>query len=60
MDLKGYLYVACTAGVLVGGMNIARKGIVGPGTLLVFLVPLIGLANLLAIDAYAFIQDRRR
>jgi hypothetical protein len=60
MDLKGYLYLACSAGVVVGGMNIARRGIVGPGTLLVFVVPLVGLLILAAIDAYTFLQDRRR
>lgn len=59
MDFKGYLYMGCAIAVAVGGMNIARRGIPGPGTLLVFLVPLIGLIVLFSLDAWAFFQSRR-
>jgi len=58
MDTKGYLYLACSAGTAVGAMNISRRGIVGPGTLLVFLVPLVGLLLLLGFDLWVFLQNR--
>lgn len=59
MDFKGYLYLACAAGTAVGAMNIARRGIAGPGTLLVFIVPLFGLLALFAIDVWNFLQFQR-
>jgi hypothetical protein len=60
MKLKQYLYIACTIGVAVGSMNIARRGIVGPATLLVFLAPLIGLVILFALDAWRLLQQHSR
>jgi hypothetical protein len=60
MDLKGYLYLACAVGVAVGSMNIARRGIAGPGTLFVFLAPLAGLLMLIGFDVWSHFQNRRR
>ena len=59
MDLKGYLYLACTVGTAVMSMNVARRGIPGPGTLLMLLLPLAGLVILLSLDLVTYLQSQR-
>lgn len=60
MDLKGYLYLACTVGAAVMGMNVARRGIAGPGTLILLLLPIGGLVALASIDLWEFLRGRDR
>jgi hypothetical protein len=59
MDLKGYLYLACAVGAAVMGMNVARRGIAGPATLLLLLLPIAGLVILAAIDLWELLRSRR-
>ena len=57
MDTKGFLYMVCTIGTFVMGMNISRRGgVVGPATLTLFLLPVLGLIALMAFDLWAFLQ----
>jgi hypothetical protein len=58
MDVKGYLYMICTIGTVVMGMNISRRGVAGPATLTLFLLPVLGLIALMAFDMYVFLQRR--
>jgi len=60
METKQILYMVCGIGSAVMGMNVARSGIPGPATLTLFLLPLAGLAVLMAVDAWSFIQDQKR
>lgn len=59
METKQYLYMICGIGAAVMGMNVARSGIPGPATLTLFLLPLAGMAVLIGLDVWNFVQDRR-
>jgi hypothetical protein len=59
VELKGYLYMACTVGTAVMSMNVARRGIPGPGTLFMLLLPLTGLVILLALDLVTYLKNQR-
>jgi hypothetical protein len=60
METKQILYMVCGIGSAVMGMRVADSGIPGPATLTLFLLPLAGLAILIGIDAWNFIQDQKR
>ena len=60
METKQYLHMICGIGAAVMGMNVARSEIPGPATLTLFLLPLAGLAILIGLDVWNFVQEQRR